>query len=114
MNHADLAEAFLSESEEVALPLLNGRRLPANTVGVVPDRPHHNRQDCQRRQRELPAHPHHHAERRNKCDRRRENSCKSLVVNRLNALRVVGHPEAGIRAPPGVVKLERETLHRAV
>lgn len=110
LDHADLAEAFLGDGEEVALALLNRGRLAADAVGVEADGHDDEGEDGERAEGELPVHAEHDDEGGDKHDDRAKDGDEAAVVERLHALRVVGDAEARVRAAPGVVELQREGL----
>ncbi len=110
LDHADLAEAFLGDGEEVALAFLDGGGLAADAVGVEADGDDDEGEDRERAEGELPVHLEHDDERGDQHDDRGEDGDEAAVVERLHALRVVGHAEARVRAAAGVMELQRERL----
>ena len=114
VNHADLTQALLRDGEQIALALVDVGGLISHPDCIVADRPDHRRQDRERGKRERPIHSHHHKKCRHQHDDRRQHGRETFIVNRLDALRIVGHAEAGVRAAAGVVELERQVLQRRV
>ena len=114
MNHPDLAQALLGDGQQIALALVDIGGLVSNSNRVKSNRPDHRRQDRQRGQREWPVHANHHKKSRKKHDDRGEHCRKTLVINCLNTLRVIGDPKARVSTAPGIMELERQVLQRRV
>ena len=104
LHHTDRAKSLLRRGKQVALPFLDCCRFAPDPVPVMADRPDDGREDSHRHQRQLPVHPQHDHKGTDQRDHGAENGCKTLVVDRLDRLRIVGHAEGGVAAAACVVK----------
>ena len=114
MDHTNLAQPLLGDREKVAFAFVNACGLLANTLRVIPDRPHDGWQDDKRGQRERQVHLYHHHKCGEQHHHRGEHGREPFIVDRLDALRVVGHAEAGIGTAPSVVEFQRQRLQRRI
>src|SRR5437870_10921458 len=110
VHHPDRAQSLLRLSEDSAFLFLNGCRFTPNPMGKEINGADNQRNYSERNQRKLPIQSQHDQESSDQRDDRAEDVGESLVVNRLDRLRVVRHAETGITRAPCVVVFERERL----
>src|SRR5947208_10044397 len=110
VHHPDRAQSLLRLSEDSAFLFLNGCRFTPNPMGKEINGADNQRNYSERNQRKLPIQSQHNQESSDQRDDRAEDVGESLVVNRLDRLRVVRHAETGITRTPCVVVFKRERL----
>ena len=108
VHHADRAQSLLRLREHGAFLFLNRGRFTTNPAREEINRGDDQRHNRQRKQRQYPVEPYHDDERAEQRDYRREDVGESLVVDRLDRLRVVRDAKTGIGRSPGIVIPERE------
>ena len=114
MHHANLAQPLLGDREKVAFAFVNACGLLTDTLRVVADRPNDRWQDDERGQRERQVHLYHHHKCGEQHHHRGEHGRESFVVDRLDALRIVGDAKAGIGTASCVVEFQRQSLQRGI
>jgi len=107
MHHANLAQTLLRDREKITFAFMNARGLFADALGVITDSPYDGRQDHERGQSERQIHSHHHHECGDQHHHRGKYGGETFVVDRLDALRIIGHAKAGVRAASRIVEFQR-------
>ncbi len=114
VDHPDRAQPFLRLREEGAFLFLDRGRFAPDSLGEKINRADDRRHDREGKQRQLPVDPDHHDEGADQRDDGAENVRETLVVNRLDRLRIVGDAKAGIARAARVVIFQRERLQIGV
>ena len=114
VHHANRTQSLLDLHQHRTFLLLNKGRLPPDAICEKINRADEQGNNGNGKESQLPVEPPHDHESADQRDDRAEDVGESLVINRLDRLRVVGHAKTGIGRTPRVVKLQGERLQIGV